>query len=259
MQGPRHLRTEHRSAALNFRLATNAFAAQHPRLMSHPAQRSAKIHGLQGWRRSALRPLGLLMQLWGRTLHLEVSPEAARALSKIDEPVAFTLWHNRLFITAEVFRRYRQGRPIYGLVSPSKDGAWLEAFFSLVGIRAVRGSSHKLGREAVTALVDVMREGNDIGITPDGPRGPIYEFKAGGLIVARRVQAPLLLLGCAYEASWQLPSWDRFHLPRPFSRVRVYCAEVPSAELGDREASAQALQARLLAMSPDPASVLAVI
>lgn len=213
--------------------------------------RKPKIHGLRGWRRVALWPLGLLMRAWGCSLHLEASPETLRNLRKIDAPVAFTLWHNRLFITAEIFRRYRQGRPIYALISPSKDGAWLEAFFSLIGIRAVRGSSHKLGREAVTALVDVMKAGHDIGITPDGPRGPIYEFKAGGLIVARRVQAPLLLLGCAYEASWQLRSWDRFHLPQPFSRVHVYCVEVPSSALGDRNASAETLQARLIAMSPD--------
>ena len=226
--------------------------------MSIPAHKP-RIHGLRGWRFLALWPLGLLMRIWGRSLHLEASPEALRNLSKIDEPVAFTLWHNRLFITAEIFRRYRQGRPIYGLVSPSKDGAWLEAFFSLVGIRAVRGSSHKLGREAVTALVDVMRAGNDIGITPDGPRGPIYEFKAGGLIVARRVQAPLLLLGCAYESSWQLRSWDRFHLPRPFSRVHVYCEEVSSAALSDREASALALQTRLLAMNPDHGNSVIVV
>lgn len=226
--------------------------------MSTPS-RKPEIHGLRGWRRVALWPLGLLMRVWGRSLHLETSPETLRNLRKIDEPVAFTLWHNRLFITAEIFRRYRQGRPIYALVSPSKDGAWLEAFFSLIGIRAVRGSSHKLGREAVTALVEVMRTGHDIGITPDGPRGPIYEFKAGGLIVARRVDAPLLLVGCAYESSWQLRSWDRFHLPKPFSRVRVYCEDVPSATLGDREASAVALQARLLTMNPDSASKPAVI
>lgn len=226
--------------------------------MSTPPRRPV-VHGLRGWRPLALQPLGLLMRLWGRSLHFEASPEAVRALGKIDEPVAFTLWHNRLFIAAEIFRRYRHGRPVYALISPSKDGAWLEAFFSLIGIRAVRGSSHKLGREAVTALVEVLKAGNDIGITPDGPRGPIYEFKAGGLIVARRAHTPLLLVGCAYEASWQLPSWDRFHLPRPFSRVRVYCTEVPSAALGDRESSAPVLQARLLAMSPDHAGAPAIV
>lgn len=217
------------------------------------SSRKSDVHSLRGWRRLALWPLGLLTRAWGRSLHIVLSPEARRVLTKIDEPVAFTLWHNRLFITAEVFHRFRQGRPVYGLVSPSKDGAWLEAFFELVGIRAVRGSSNKLGREAVTALVEVMRAGNDIGITPDGPRGPIYELKAGALIVARRVQAPLLLLGCSFESSWQLRSWDRFHLPRPFSRVRIYCEQVPAASLADRDASIESLQARLVAMNPDEA------
>lgn len=215
------------------------------------SERHPAIHGLQGWRRLALWPLGGLMKLWGRSLHLTGSPETMRNLRKIDQPVAFTLWHNRLFITAEIFRRFRRGRPVYGLVSPSKDGAWLEAFFSLVGIRAVRGSSHKLGREAVTALVEVMKAGNDIGITPDGPRGPVYELKPGGLIVSRRAQAPVLLLGCSFEQSWQLPSWDRFHLPHPFSRVHIYCELVGNEELRNREAGALALQARLITMSPD--------
>ena len=199
------------------------------------------------------------MRLWGRSLHFHASPETIRRLSKTDQPVAFTLWHNRLFITAEVFRRYRQGRSVYGLVSPSKDGAWLEAFFSLVGIRVVRGSSNKLGREAVTALVEVMKSGHDIGITPDGPRGPIYEFKAGGLIVARRVQAPLLLVGCAYDSSWQFKSWDRFHLPHPFSSLRIYCLEVPSAELADRDACSRVLQERLREMSPDFVTKMTVV
>lgn len=219
----------------------------------------ASIHGLRGWRLLALRPLGLLMRLWGRSLHMQASPEALKHLRMIDEPVALTLWHNRLFMAAEIFRRYRGGRPAYALVSPSKDGAWLEAYFSLVGISTVRGSSHKLGREAVSALVEVMRAGNDIGITPDGPRGPIYEFKPGGLIVCRRTHAPLLLLGCVFESSWQLPSWDRFHLPHPFSRVRVYGHLVPSSALADREAGAQALQARLLGMNPDHAATPPVV
>jgi lysophospholipid acyltransferase (LPLAT)-like uncharacterized protein len=198
-----------------------------------------------------LLPLGLLIRLWGLTLRFEVSPESERCLRKIDEPVAFVLWHNRLFLVSEIFRRYRERRPIYGLVSASKDGAWLAAFFSLVGIRSVRGSSSRLGREAVTALVDVMRAGNDIGITPDGPRGPIYDFKAGALIVSRRTKTPILLLGGEYSGAWQLKSWDRFYLPKPFSTVRLECRLVRAEELNDRDRSAASLSAQLLEMNPD--------
>jgi lysophospholipid acyltransferase (LPLAT)-like uncharacterized protein len=227
-----------------------ALAPQHGRFMSTPLHLPV-IHGLRGWRRHVLRPLGWLMRAWGHSLHFQLSPESRAALQKTNEPVVFALWHNRLFVTAEVFRRYRQGRPLYALISPSKDGAWLEAFFAMVGLHAVRGSSHKLGREAVTVLVETLRAGHDIGITPDGPRGPIYEFKAGGLIVARRVQAPVLLLGGVFEDSWQLSSWDRFHLPYPFSTVRIHCAMVAPGTLVNRDASALALQQRLLGMNPD--------
>jgi lysophospholipid acyltransferase (LPLAT)-like uncharacterized protein len=216
--------------------------------------RPPAVNKILGWRRALLEPLGLLLRVWGASLRFELSPEALAAVTKTDEPVAFVLWHNRLFITSEVFRRYRQRRTIYGLVSASKDGAWLAAFFSLVGMRTVRGSSSKLGREAVTALVDVMRAGNDIGITPDGPRGPLYDFKAGGLIVARRVHAPLLLLGAEFESSWQLRSWDRFYLPRPFSRVRLHCRWISAEDLSDRERAAEVLRAQLLAMNFDGAA-----
>src|SRR4051812_41464011 len=142
----------------------------------------------------------MIMRAWGWSLRFDVSPAALQALNYRDRPVAFVLWHNRLFLTPEVSRRFRQGRHTYGLVSASKDGAWLEAFFQLVGIRAVRGPSSQLGREAALVLVDVLRDNHDIGITPDGPRGPRYDFKGGGLIVARRAQASLLLLGGAFEA-----------------------------------------------------------
>lgn len=219
-----------------------------------------QVYGLHGWRRALFLPLGLLIKLWGASLRLETSPATRANLMKIDEPVAFVLWHNRLFLVSEIFRRYRQRRPIYGLVSASKDGAWLAALFTLVGIRTVRGSSSRLGREAATALVEVLRAGNDIGITPDGPRGPRYELKAGGLIVARRTQTPLLLLGGAYESAWRLPSWDGFYLPRPFSRIRVYCELVPSDALKDRDAAAEAIRTRLCVLSPDDdKAILAVI
>jgi lysophospholipid acyltransferase (LPLAT)-like uncharacterized protein len=115
----------------------------------------------------------------------------------------------------------------------------------------VRGSSSRLGREAASALVDTLRAGHDIGITPDGPRGPCYEFKPGGVIVARRTQAPILLIGGEFGAAWRLGSWDRFYLPKPFSRVRMRCELIMPDELADRDAALAHLHQRLLALNPD--------
>jgi lysophospholipid acyltransferase (LPLAT)-like uncharacterized protein len=198
-----------------------------------------------------LWPLGALMRVWGLTLRLEATPAHRRALEKRDEPVAMVLWHNRLFLAAEFFRRFRKGRPAYALVSASSDGAWLTAFFSLVGMHTVRGSSSNHGREAVHALIEVLRAGNDIGITPDGPRGPCYEFKPGGLIVTRRAQVPMLLLGFELESCWELRSWDRFRIPKPFSRVRVRGEIVSTTEQAERDEARARLEQRLLALNPD--------
>lgn len=209
------------------------------------------IHTISGWRRAVLWPLGLLARLWGRTLRFDVSAEDRRTFATRTGPVAIILWHNRLFLASEIQRRFMKQRRIYALISASKDGGWLTAFFSLVGIFAVRGSSSRLGREAATSLVEAIREGYDVGITPDGPRGPCYDFKAGALIVARRTSAPLFLLGGEFASAWRLGSWDGFYLPKPFSRVRVSCEEIPANRVADRDAGAQLIAARLLEMNPD--------
>ena len=209
------------------------------------------IQDLAGWRRAVVWPLAVLVRLWGRSLRFEIAPEDFRNITKNDEPVALILWHNRLFMAAEIFRRYRQGRPAYSLVSASKDGAWLEAFFNQAGMRTVRGSSHKLGREAVGGLIAMLRAGHDIGITPDGPRGPCYEFKPGALVVTRRASVPVLLLGGEFSSARRLKSWDRFFVPRPFSRMRIRCTLVPAAELRTPAMTAEELQRRLQAINPD--------
>jgi lysophospholipid acyltransferase (LPLAT)-like uncharacterized protein len=210
------------------------------------------VHGIDGWRRVLLWPLAVLVRLWGRSLRMETSPQDLQNYIKKDVPVAIILWHNRLFLAAEIVRRYRSGRPAYALVSASRDGAWLTAFFSLVGMRAARGSSSRLGREAASALIEVQRAGHDIGITPDGPRGPCYEVKPGAVIVPRRTGTPLLLIGGEFSRAWRLKSWDRFYLPLPFSRVRMRCELIENDRLADRDGAVALIQERLRALNPDP-------
>ena len=210
------------------------------------------MHDITGWQRLLLWPLAILVRWWGMTLRFETSSEDLRNYTKCDVPVAFVLWHNRLFLASEIYRRYRRPRPTYALISASKDGALLAAFFAMVGgMRAARGSSSSHGREAANALVELQRAGHDIGITPDGPRGPCYDLKPGAVIVPRRTGAPLLLVGGEFTSAWRLKSWDRFYLPRPFSRVRMRCELIENQELADRDAAVARIKARLLALNPD--------
>ena len=109
----------------------------------------------------------------------------------------------------------------------------------------------KLSREAAARLVDALKSGLDVGVTPDGPRGPCYDFKEGALIVARRAHAPMLLFGAEFASAWRLGSWDGFYVPRPFSIVRVRCERIEPEDLDDRGTAASVLGMRLRAMNPD--------
>ena len=218
---------------------------------SQPKPPPGIVHGVSGWKRVLVWPLAMTARVWAMTLRFEMTPADRACYERQETPTAFVLWHNRLFVTAEIFRRYRRGRKIFALVSASKDGAWLDAFFSVAGLHTVRGSSSRFGKEAAIALVDVMKAGHDIGITPDGPRGPCYDFKPGALIVSRRSRTPLLLMGVHYSSAWRLKSWDRFYLPKPFSRVRLTAEMVPPEALDRRDEAAQAIAARLLELNPD--------
>jgi hypothetical protein len=208
------------------------------------------VYTISGWRRLLVWPLGLLLRAWGSTLRFDISEQDRAIFERKDRSVAFLVWHNRLFLGPEFYRRYRTGRPMYGLVSASPDGAWLAAFFSTVGMGAVRGSSSRFGREAAEGMVEVLRAGHDAAITPDGPRGPCYRLKPGALVVARRTGTPILIIGAQFTAAWRLRSWDRFYVPRPFSRIRVRCEEV-SPDVAAKPDSAERIAARLCEINPD--------
>jgi len=222
------------------------------------SEKTRQIETLRGAKRLLLVPLAWVARLWAASLRFEVTQSARAALAR-DEPQVFLLWHNRLFVIAEIYRRFRRPacpqRSIYGLISASRDGSWLATFFDLVGIRAIRGSSSWRASEALRQAVATVKEGNDLGITPDGPRGPCYHFQPGAVLVASRTKVPVVLLGMAFEKGRRLRSWDGFYLPLPFSKVLLDGQCIPDitvlAASGQRSDVAAALAQSLSAISPD--------
>ncbi|MGF1530630.1 MAG: lysophospholipid acyltransferase family protein [Puniceicoccaceae bacterium] len=130
-------------------------------------------------------------------------------------------WHQHLFVAPELHRRFRGRRKIGGMVSASRDGSWLAAFFSSIGVEAVRGSQGGLSLSATKAAIRRLGEGVDIAITPDGSRGPIHVAKPGALFICRESKCSLCLVKVEYNRKRQLQSWDRFIIPLPWSLVQV--------------------------------------
>ena len=218
--------------------------------MTPPTESREAAVEIRGMQRIGVWLMGTLIKLWSRSVRLKIAESDRAILSSCDGPKAMMIWHNRLFMGADLIQRTRGGKPFHGIISASKDGAWLVAFFETMGFKAIRGSSHWGAREAATAMIRTAQAGHDLGITPDGPRGPIYEVKPGGLIIARRAKVPLLLIGMEFTRVKQLRSWDRFILPLPFSQMTVRCREILTEDLPkDRTQALAEIQAAMIELN----------
>jgi lysophospholipid acyltransferase (LPLAT)-like uncharacterized protein len=216
------------------------------------------------------RPLGGPLRVW---LSFRLVPFIAATLVKILSytlrvrhealgPVAnlvdggerfiLAFYHRRLVLMPQAypFRRTTPGgepRGVAILSSDSKDGERSAATWRWFGIHAVRGTAggHS-GAQSLVKMIRIVKEGWDLGITVDGPRGPRQQVKAGVLAVSRKTGAWVVPVCVAYERAWQLGTWDGMLVPKPFSAVAVQYGEpfqVPRD--ADEEAYRQRLEAGL--------------
>jgi lysophospholipid acyltransferase (LPLAT)-like uncharacterized protein len=166
---------------------------------------------------------GWLMRLWCLTLRFELVDRAGLAeRPRAAGPVIYSLWHNRICGGPAAWkRRYGRTRSRGVRTSASHDGAMLARAVGVFGIGAVRGSSSRRGVAALVALRKALRDGRDACVTPDGPRGPRYVFQPGIVKLAETTGAPVVPIHAEFSSVWRLKTWDRFHVPKPGSRVRV--------------------------------------
>jgi hypothetical protein len=139
----------------------------------------------------------------------------------------FCFWHQCVLPCAVYYRK--TGATI--LISRSFDGELITRVLELLGFNAVRGSSSRGAREGLLGLKDVIESGRPAIFTADGPRGPIYQTKMGPIKLAQMTGARIGAFHLEPERAWVMGSWDRFMVPKPFTRIVVSWArwtEVPS-------------------------------
>lgn len=138
------------------------------------------------------------------------------------KPVVFCYWHrHQLFCWRYLRQLIDRGAKIGWLISASVDGEVPTGIANAIGGGIVfRGSTTVGGSEALRAICKaVRREGVSPVATPDGPYGPRSEFKPGVVKMAQLSGAPLLPLAYAARRAWVLRTWDRFVIPKPFTRI----------------------------------------
>ena len=134
------------------------------------------------------------------------------------ERLIFCLWHDELFSLIPVSRHLR----VVSIVSPSTDGDMLERILASKNVGAVRGSSTRGGVRALLSLAHMMKqELVHACITVDGPAGPRHKSKEGAFFLANRTNARIMPVRIYVKHALRLPTWDRFQVPLPFSRVVI--------------------------------------
>ncbi len=127
----------------------------------------------------------------------------------------FAHWHGRLL----PLTYHHRGRGLVPIISKSGDGEYIARMVQHWGFDPVRGSSSRGGTGALREMLRHARKGKMLVFTPDGPRGPREEVKHGVLIAAQVTGLPIVPASAAASRGWWVGGWDRFLIPKPFSRV----------------------------------------
>jgi lysophospholipid acyltransferase (LPLAT)-like uncharacterized protein len=131
-------------------------------------------------------------------------------------PRIYIFWHENILVPLHV----RGHCHLAMLLSQHRDAEILAHVARRLGFDCVRGSTYRGGAKAIWELWDRSRR-QHLTITPDGPRGPRRQMAMGPIFLASRLGLPLVPMGFGYDRPWRMNSWDRFAIPRLYSRARA--------------------------------------
>ena len=132
------------------------------------------------------------------------------------------LWHNRLAITSFILYRYANGFKYAAFISNSRDGELISTLVNSYRMGRTIKVPHQSRHEALRTLIRNIQKSEEIAIiTPDGPRGPKYEVKPGIALAALMTEASVVPFTWQADSYWELKTWDKLRLPKPFSRIQV--------------------------------------
>lgn len=170
----------------------------------------------------------LLGRTWRTTL---ADPFGADPFHDHGRGRIYAFWHAHLLILSFFFRNSDKT----AVVSESRDGKRAAAIAQRWGHSIIQGSSSRGGFHVLRSCAAELRKGGNIVITPDGPRGPAREVKPGVAQISLVTGAPVIPVSAVAAHAWHLGSWDRFCIPKPFSRITIHLGEPLYPQLSTKE------------------------
>ncbi|NOR55208.1 MAG: DUF374 domain-containing protein [Sulfurovum sp.] len=135
-------------------------------------------------------------------------------------------WHGELFMTPQAYRQIHKKHKASAIISSHFDGSLIAGTLHFLKIRSLRGSSKKGAKQVLLQAFKSIKSGEEVLITPDGPRGPRHSMSDGAVGIALKSKLPILVVTYTAENYWQLKSWDQFVIPKPFSNVDFYVQRI---------------------------------
>lgn len=142
-----------------------------------------------------------------------------------EEPVIFAFWHGDLLMQSYLYDQFRKIPKAKVLISDHFDGQIIARVIKIFGLGTIHGSTTRGGAKVLIQGLKSLSQGYDIGITPDGPKGPRHTVGDGVVVMAQKRHAKVIVYSCVPSSFWQLGSWDRFVIPKPFCRIDFYASE----------------------------------
>ncbi|GBC89235.1 hypothetical protein HRbin13_01376 [bacterium HR13] len=190
--------------------------------------------------------IALLVRILGRTIRWE-----KRYDFHLDRGKIYAIWHgNALGIAL-----FGMDRGIYTLVSRFRDGDIAAYILKKLGYHVIRGSTEegraeKGGRSGVIKLIKAIKDGNNVAITVDGPKGPAFKVKEGVVFLAQKTSSVIIPAFAEFDRCIRLSSWDGFTVPLPFARGRVRVGKpIKVSEQDSIEEKVKELEEELLRIS----------
>lgn len=163
-----------------------------------------------------------------------------------NEPCVVLFWHGKLAMMPFVFKKWWKNKTAKVIISDHKDGELITRIISHFGIGAIRGSSSKNAARALAGAFREIKNGSDIAITPDGPRGPRHSISDGCVVIPQKTNSKVVVVDYTASKFWQFKSWDGMILPKPFSTIFYSISEPFSIENLDMQTAKNLLHQRLI-------------
>ncbi len=169
---------------------------------------------------------------------------APQTLSK--EPFIMACWHGELLMIPYAYTTYRKTPHVKLLISEHFDGNLIAKTLGFFGFGTIRGSSTRGGAKALISAIKELKNGYDLGITPDGPKGPRHEVQDGIIVMAQKAKVKITVVEIKPSSFWQLSSWDRFVIPKPFGIINYYISDLIDVKDMDLEEARELIKRSLL-------------